>query len=95
MREVAVLVGEHGAEVVGPEAFDHAQAETYETLIAYLKHRKQAIRELAHWHLVRLAPVGRDIPFDAAATVAARAKSAEAWKKLIPDGELPPDKKKP
>jgi hypothetical protein len=75
--------------------FDRNQAETFETLIAFLKHRKQAIRELAHWHLVRLAPVGRDIPFDAAATVAARAMSAEAWKKLIPDGELPPDKKKP
>ena len=74
--------------------FDRNHAETYETLIPRLKHPKQAIRELAHWHLVRFAPAGREIPFDAASTIAERTKSAAAWKKLIPDGELPPVKKK-
>ena len=74
--------------------FDRNQAETYETLITFLKNPKQAIRELAHWHLVRFAPAGRAIPFDAAGTVADRAQAAAAWKKLIPDGELPPEKKK-
>ena len=73
--------------------FDRNQPETYETLVAFLKHRKQSIRELAHWHLVRLAPGGRDIPYDAGADAADRGKAAAAWKKLIPDGELPPGKK--
>jgi hypothetical protein len=69
--------------------FDPHQAETYETLIAYLKHRKQAVRELAHWHLVRLAPIGRDIKYDASAGAAVRDKAAETWKERIPSGELP------
>ncbi len=65
------------------------QPETYETLIAYLKHRRQAIRELAAWHLYRLAPVGRKIAFDASAPAAEREKAADEWKKLIPAGDLP------
>ncbi len=72
--------------------FDPRRPETFETLIAYLKHRKQAVRELAHWHLVRLAPAGREIPYDASAGDAERGKAAEAWKKLIPSGELPKEK---
>lgn len=62
--------------------FDPTQVETFETLIAYLKHRKQAVRELAHWHLTRLAPKGRDIPYDAAGPAEERAKAADAWRKL-------------
>ncbi|MFO0876342.1 MAG: hypothetical protein U0840_03130 [Gemmataceae bacterium] len=69
--------------------FDPNQPETYETLIAYLKHRKQAVRELAHWHLVRLAPIGQKIPFDASAPDDQRDKAVAAWKALIPAGELP------
>jgi uncharacterized protein (TIGR03000 family) len=69
------------------------QPETYETLIAYLKHRRQAVRELAAWHLYRLAPIGAKIPFDASAPAAERDKAAEAWKKLIPSGELPKEPK--
>jgi hypothetical protein len=68
------------------------QPETYETLIAYLRHRRQAVRELAHWHLVRHAPNGRKIGFDASAPAAERAKAAAAWKELIPSGELPKEK---
>jgi hypothetical protein len=68
--------------------FDPDAAETYDTLIAFLKHRKQAVRELAHWHLTRLAPAGRTIPYDAGAPAEERAKAAEAWRKL----ELPPKK---
>jgi hypothetical protein len=81
--------------------FAHDQAETYETLITYLRHRKQAVRELAHWHLMRLAPIGRKILFDAAGPVAEREKAVKEWKALIPSGELPKepddtkDKKKP
>ncbi|MFO0929193.1 MAG: hypothetical protein U0736_19580 [Gemmataceae bacterium] len=70
--------------------FDPEHAETYETLIAYLSHRKQAVRELAHWHLVRLAPIGRDIAYDAAAPAEKRQAAVAEWKKRIPAGELPP-----
>jgi uncharacterized protein (TIGR03000 family) len=65
------------------------QPETYETLITYLKHRRQAVRELAAWHLYRLAPAGRKIAFNASAPAAERDKAIEAWKKVIPAGELP------
>jgi hypothetical protein len=71
--------------------FNPEQPETYETLIAYLKHRRQAVRELAHWHLVRLAPIGRKITYNASADAAERDKAADEWKKLIPSGELPKD----
>jgi hypothetical protein len=74
--------------------FAPEQPETYETLIAYLKHGKLAVRELAAWHLYRLAPAGREIKYDAAAPAAAREEAAAAWKKLIPSGELPPKPKK-
>ncbi len=72
--------------------FNPDQPETYETLIRYLGHRKQAVRELAHFHLVRLAPIGADIPFDASAPESERARAIAAWKKLIPAGELPKEK---
>lgn len=66
------------------------QPETYETLIAYLKHSKVAVRELAAWHLYRLAPAGRKIKYNAAGTVKELEAAAEAWKTLIPAGDLPP-----
>jgi hypothetical protein len=69
--------------------FARDQAETYETLIAYLRHRKQAVRELAHWHLVRLAPEGQSIAFDAAGDAESRDKAHAAWRKLIPEGTVP------
>jgi hypothetical protein len=73
--------------------FDPGQPETYETLIAYLNHKRLPVRELAYWHLYRLAPAGRDIAYDAAAGQSERTKAAEAWKELIPDGKLPPTPK--
>jgi uncharacterized protein (TIGR03000 family) len=73
--------------------FAKDQPETYETLIAYLKHRRQAVRELAAWHLYRLAPIGQKIAFDASADEADRDKAVAEWKKLIPSGELPKDAK--
>jgi hypothetical protein len=62
--------------------FEREAVETYQTLIAFLKHRKQAIRALAHWHLVRLEPKGADIPFRASASAEERDKAVEAWSKL-------------
>jgi hypothetical protein len=70
------------------------QPETYETLIEYLNHKKLAVRELARWQLYHLAPVGRDIKYDAAGTPEERAKAAREWKELIPTGQLPPKEKK-
>jgi hypothetical protein len=71
--------------------FDPEQPETYEALIAYLKHPRLPVRELAYWHLQRLAPAGRDIPYDAAAPQKELDKAVAQWQKLIPSGELPKD----
>jgi hypothetical protein len=73
--------------------FEPDRPETYDTLIAYLQHSRLAVRELARWHLYRLAPAGRKIVYDAAASAAERQKGYAAWKKLIPDGKLPPPAK--
>jgi hypothetical protein len=66
------------------------QPETFEALIAYLGHARPAVRELAAWHLYRLAPAGRDIAYDPTAPAAERTKAVARWRKLIPSGELPP-----
>lgn len=75
--------------------FSPVQPETYETLIAYLGHDHQDVRELARWHLHRFAPTGRAIKYDAAAPKEDRQKAVDEWKKLIPSGKLPPDPPKP
>jgi hypothetical protein len=69
------------------------QPETYEVLIDYLTHDKPGIRNLAAWHLVRLVPQGKAIPYKPDGTTADAAKAQEAWKKLVPAGELPPSPK--
>lgn len=75
---------------IGPEARN--RPETYDTLISYLGSDLQAIRELAHRNLIFLAPAGRSITFDAAASADARAKSQAGWRKLIPEGRVPTSK---
>jgi hypothetical protein len=69
---------------------DTAKPEVYETLIDYLKHPKQPIRELAYWHLVRLVPEGAKIPYDAAGKSDQLENAHRLWKQLIPEGKLPP-----
>jgi hypothetical protein len=69
---------------------DLARPETYEVLIDYLDHAKPAIRNLAHWHLIRLAPVGKSIAYKATDPEEQRAQAVKQWKKLIPSGQLPP-----
>jgi hypothetical protein len=71
---------------------DRARPETYDTLIDYLDHPDIQIRELAAWQLYRLVPQGRDIAYDAAAEPQARARARADWRKLIPEGQLPPKK---
>ena len=50
--------------------FDLDRPETYDALIAYLRHSRLPVRELARWHLYRLVPAGRKIVYDAAASEA-------------------------
>lgn len=69
---------------------DRDRAETYETLIDYLRHRKRSVRELARYHLHRWVIDGRKIPYDASYTPEQLDKAVKAWKELIPDGKLPP-----
>jgi hypothetical protein len=73
--------------------FDPDQPETYEVLIRGLGSKKAAIRELSRWHLYRLAPVGKEILFDAGAPEEEREKAVKAWEKLVPSGKLPMEKK--
>jgi hypothetical protein len=63
-------------------------------LINYLKHSRLPVRELARWHLMRLAPAGGDIVYDAASPAAQREQAFERWRALIPAGKLPPPPKK-
>ncbi|MCI0380745.1 MAG: hypothetical protein L0215_24440 [Gemmataceae bacterium] len=77
--------------LIGFDEEEKGRPETYDMLIQYLRHSKQAVRELAHWHLVRLVAKGKDIPYDAAAPEAERQKGYESWRSLIPEGRLPPE----
>jgi len=74
----------------GIEADKRGQPETYAMLIQVLNHSKMPARELARWHLVRLAPAGSSIAYDAAGGEAQRLEAIEAWRRLIPEGQLPP-----
>jgi hypothetical protein len=74
---------------------DIRQPETYEVLIEYLIHERAGIRNLAEWHLVRLVPRGKEIPFKPNGTPEENVKVYESWKKLIPSGKLPAEPAKP
>lgn len=63
--------------------FDPEQRETFDTLLAYLRHPKAAVRELARWHLERYLPEGKKLGFDAVADAASRDKAVAEWQKLI------------
>src|SRR5579875_2866288 len=71
-----------------------AQPELYTTLVKYLDNDVLGIRGLAHWHLVRLVPAGKDIDYNPLDPKDKRDKGREQWKKLIDDliakGKLPP-----
>jgi hypothetical protein len=67
--------------------------EWWETLIEYLKSDKVAVRKLAEYHLYRLVPAGKNIKYSSVGTKAEQEAAYKEWKKLIPDGELPPREK--
>jgi hypothetical protein len=81
--------------LLGFDDEERGNPDTYEVLLTYLEHKNQGVRALAHWHLVRLAPAGRDIPFDPAAPEEERQQAVRRWHALIPDGQLPPRPKAP
>ncbi len=72
---------------IGPA--EQKEPDTFDALIRYLDHSQLGIRELAAWHLGRLAPEGQKIAFDAAAPAEERARGQKAWRVLIPAGKLP------
>jgi hypothetical protein len=69
---------------------DLAQPATYQMLIDFLDHDKLGIRGLAYWHLVRLAPDGKEFGYNPSDPPAKREAAIKKWQKLIPKGKLPP-----
>jgi hypothetical protein len=70
-----------------------SQPETYETLIEYLKNDKLPIREMAFRLLVRnpaTTKIAERSNYDPAGDSEQRLNAYRVFKKLIPDGELPP-----
>ncbi len=65
------------------------QPATYSRLIADLKSDTPLVRELAHWHLVRLVPAGQKIKYDPLGSAAEQRRAFGEWKKLVPEGTLP------
>jgi hypothetical protein len=82
-----------GQLLVGFNEEERRDPNTYVALLAYLAHKNQAVRTLAYWHLVRLAPAGREISFDPAAPEDQRRQAVTRWHTLIPAGQLPPQAK--
>jgi hypothetical protein len=74
---------------------ERREPATYNLLVEALASKRPGLRELAHWHLVRLAPEGKTIGYDAQAPEAQRQQAYEAWRKLIPAGNLPPSQSPP
>lgn len=69
----------------------HRRPALYQLLIHSLNNKSLAIRELAHWNLVRHAPQGKDIPYDAAAPEEQRLRAIREWQRLLPPGRTPED----
>jgi len=62
---------------------DRFEPATFDLLTAFLEHPQIAVRELAHWHLIRLMPEGNNIAFDAGAAEKPRQQAVQAWRELI------------
>jgi hypothetical protein len=60
---------------------DHSAAK--QLVLVLLDHDKVAIRELAHWQLVRMAPKGREFGYDAAAQIEERQRAVARWRQLL------------
>jgi hypothetical protein len=71
---------------------DRKRRETFDVLVNYLTHSKMAIRELAYFHLKRLAYGAKSMPppYDPTWDDTRRKKAADEWRAMIGRGELPP-----
>lgn len=73
---------------------DLAHPEVYKMLVKFLDNDVLGIRGLAHWHLVRLVPAGKEFGYNPLDPKDKRDKARDQWKKLIDSllskGELPP-----
>ena len=73
---------------------DVQNPRTYQSLFVYMGHDNLAIRTLAFWHLVKLDPDGeKTAQYDPDADEAVRDKALATWRKRIPNGKLPPQRK--
>jgi hypothetical protein len=73
---------------------DLDRPETYEVLVEYLRHDQPIIRLLAAWHLVRLVPAGKEIPFVTKSSKSEWEIVYKKWRELIPSGQVPPGVRK-
>jgi hypothetical protein len=69
--------------------------DTWAYLIENLKHDKLAIRELSFYHLRHNVPGWQKISYNPADPSDRRETAYKEWKKLIPDGKLPPPPQRP
>jgi hypothetical protein len=75
---------------------DRERPETYDTLIEYLRHGDLRVRQLAYWQLVHMVPQGKRLrpAYNAGGTPQELARGQAAWRRLIPQGQLPPPPEK-
>jgi hypothetical protein len=88
-----------GATVVrllnGFTAESRTKPELYDVLIEYLRHDKVALRNLAAWHLFRLAPDVKGIPFQPNGSKDDFVAAYNGWRAAIPAGTVPKPPAKP
>jgi len=68
---------------------ERARPELYDVLIEYLRHDRAAFRNLAAWHLTRLAPAAPAVPFKANGSKADFDPVYTMWRGMIPAGTVP------
>jgi len=73
----------------GFTARERSRPELYDVLIEYLRHDRAAFRNLAAWHLVRLAPDLQPVPFKTNGSKADFEPVYTMWRALIPAGTAP------
>ncbi len=72
---------------------ERSRKETFDLLVLQLNNHKLAIRQLAFWHLIRLAqgiPADKLPKYEPAWPQPRREAAVKEWEKLLETGELPP-----
>jgi hypothetical protein len=76
--------------LIGFDEHERVRPGVRDFLVVLLDHKNIAVRELAHWHLVRIAPKGRDIAYDPAGPAEGRQQAIERWRQLLSAEAAPP-----